>query len=358
MNNAQRLPPSLTPLDRALDLLLRELTPVAANERRPVDTSRREADDMPELSTWPPHDVAAVDGWALRAQDLVGASSYTPLPLTRQPAWVEAGDRIADHCDCVVDEDSVDLSTPVAQALAGAIPGQGVRRKGAEIADTNRIFDAWRPGNPGDGMQGPRLRLANVPGGALTTKLIARSLHRAGIEVVSVTAAARDAAAIANTLHVGGCDLLLVVGGSGVGRTDAAVTALADRGEVLAHGLALEPGRTAAVGRIDGIPVIVLPGSPDSALAVWWALVLPAFDRLTGGPKRQSIHLPLARKIASTAGIAELALLERREGAWIPLSVGDLAPESVARADAWLVVPATSEGYAAGTPVNAYMLRE
>ena len=363
MKNAQRLPPSLTSLDLALEMMLRELKPVAANGRPPLDTSPCEADDMPELRRWPPHDVAAVDGWALRAVGLVGASSYTPLPLTRQPPWVEAGERIPDGCDCVLDDDSVDRSMAIAQALAEAIPGQGIRRKGGEIADPNRIVDAWRPGDLRQvdlqqAMHRPRLRVVNVPGGAITTTLIARSLCSAGIEFVSVDAAARDAASIGRAIRADDCDLLLLVGGSGVGRTDAAVRALAGRGEVLAHGLALQPGRTAAIGRIDGIPVIALPGAPDSALAAWWALVLPVLDRLSGRPERRTIDLPLARKIASTVGIAELVLLEQGEGAWTPLSVGDLALEVVARADAWLVVPAASEGYAAGTPAGAYMLRE
>jgi molybdopterin biosynthesis enzyme len=42
----------------------------------------------------------------------------------------------------------------------------------------------------------------------------------------------------------------------------------------------------------------------------------------------------------------------------MPLAVGDLPLAAVARADAWLLVPDSSEGYAAGTPVDAYMLRE
>jgi molybdopterin biosynthesis enzyme len=42
----------------------------------------------------------------------------------------------------------------------------------------------------------------------------------------------------------------------------------------------------------------------------------------------------------------------------MPLAVGDLPLAAVARADAWLLVPGSSEGYAAGTPVDAYMLRE
>ena len=65
---------------------------------------------MPPLKPHPPHDIAATDGWALRANDLVGASSYSPLPLTTAPVWVEAGDAMPEGCDCVLDSDSVDQS--------------------------------------------------------------------------------------------------------------------------------------------------------------------------------------------------------------------------------------------------------
>jgi len=351
---AQRLPSSLTPLDVAREALLRELKAVAANELPPLDTLRCEADEMPELYSWPPHDSAAVDGWALRASDLVGASSYTPLSLPRQPTWVEAGDRIPDGCDCVLDEDTIDAAGPTAQAFAEGIPGQGVRRKGGAV-DVGRIADAWRIGDIA--ARRPRVRVVNIPGGNITAKLIAGRLREAGIEVVSVEAAARDAASIGRQLDAYHCNLLIVVGGSGVGRTDASVKALAGRGEVLAHGLALQPGRTAAVGRIGQTLVIVIPGAPDQALSAWWTLALPALDRLTGR-QRGTVTLPLARKIASSVGIAEVALLERAADSWIPLATGDLQLETVARADAWLLVPGSSEGYAAGAPANAYLLRK
>jgi molybdopterin biosynthesis enzyme len=196
----------------------------------------------------------------------------------------------------------------------------------------------------------------NVPGGNITAKLIANGLRIAGAEVARVEASARDAASIGEQLDGSACDLLIVVGGSGVGRTDASVIALAARGEVIAHGLALQPGRTAAVGRIGRTPVIVMPGAPDQALAVWWAIVLPVFDRLVNR-KRETPTLPLARKIASSVGLAEIVLLQRCDDAWMPLAIGDLPLETVARADAWLLVSGGSEGYAAGTPVKAYLLR-
>jgi molybdopterin biosynthesis enzyme len=357
MDTIQRLPASLTPLDVALDALLRDLEPVAARKGAQPNAPPC-AFEIPELKAWPLHDVAAADGWALRASDLVGASSFTPLPLLKQPAWVEAGDRIPDGCDCVLDEDSTDLTGPVAQALAEAIPGQGVRRKGGEIADTSRIADAWRSGGLLDDAHRPRLRVVNVRGGALTGKLITGSLREAGIETNFVQTATRDAGSVAELLDGSGCDLLLTVGGSGVGRTDATVIALAERGEVIAHGLALQPGRTAAVGRIGRTPVVALPGAPDQALAVWWALALPVLDRLSGRQTRPAVTLPLARKIASSVGIAEVVVLEQQGDRWMPMAVGDLPLAAVARADGWLLVPGSSEGYAAGTSVNVYMLRE
>src|SRR5258708_5913587 len=122
-------------------------------------------------------------------------------------------------------------------------------------------------------------------------------------------------------------------------------------------GIALQPGKTSAVGRIGKIPVIALPGTPDHARAAWWALALPVLDRLSAGLARRPVTLPLQRKIASHVGIAEIVLLERNEGAWMPLAVGDLPLETIARADAWLVVSGGLEGFAAGTPVDAYMLR-
>src|SRR5581483_7531895 len=100
MNNRQRLPPSLTPLDVARATLLRALTPAAAGKGAPP---RAEGGGL-KLQPWPPHDVAAVDGWALRAADLIGASSYTPVPLTKAPIWAEAGDGIPEGCDCVIED--------------------------------------------------------------------------------------------------------------------------------------------------------------------------------------------------------------------------------------------------------------
>jgi molybdopterin molybdotransferase len=370
MMATQRLPASLTPFEIALAELLRGLEPVAPIELPLSEALRCVAAEMAPAQAVPARDVAARDGWAMRANDLVGASSYSPLPLARSPIWVEAGEAVPDGCDCVLDSDLVDATGPLAQVLAEAIPGQGVRRRGHDIADGGAVAHPGRPISVRDlliaraagleklKLRRPRLRLVNIPGGGeLTAHLIAETARAAGAEVAAIEAGACDAASVAGAFD-DASDLLVTIGGSGVGRTDAAVMTLAARGEVIAHGIALEPGRTAAVGRIGATPVVALPGAPDQAFAAWWALAQPVLDRLSGQNRRETLSLPLARKIASSVGIAEVALLERAEGAWMPLAVGDLSLDAIARADAWLLVSGSSEGFAAGMPVDAYMLGE
>jgi molybdopterin molybdotransferase len=368
----QRLPASLTPLDVALAALLRGVAPVAAVELALADALGCIAAEMPPLKAHPPRDVAAADGWALRAGDLVGASSYSPLPLAKSPVWVEAGDAMPEACDCVVDSDSVDQAGPLFQVLAEAVPGQGVRRVGGDIAAGTVVVEAGRRVLPRDlliaraaamttlKVRRPRLRVVNIPsaGEAVTAQLVAESAHKAGAEVVRVEAAGRDADSIAKALDPDGCDLILTVGGSGVGRTDATVTALAQHCELIAHGIALQPGRSSAIARIGKTPVIALPGAPDQAFAAWWTLALPVLDRLSGRRPRKTLNLPLARKIASSVGIAEIVLLQRKQDVWIVLATGDLSLDAIARAEAWLAVSGGSEGFAAGAAVDGYMLRD
>ncbi len=370
MTRTRRLPISLSHRDVTLATLLTDLEPVAPVELALAQALGCVAAETQLPQAFPPYDIATADGWALRSHELVGASSYSPLALPASPVWVEAGDRMPEGCDCVVDADLVDATAPLVQVMAEAIPGQGVRRAGDDLGKDSSPVAAGLPVRPLDllvaraaglgtlKVRRPRLRVINVPGGSITMALIAESARRLGAGVSCAQATSRDAGSVAAMLRAEGFDLLVTVGGSGLGRSDATIAALAACGEVVAHGIALQPGRTAAVGRVADVPLVALPGAPDQGLAAWWALALPLLDRLSGRKPRQEISLPLARKIASPAGIAEIVLVERVEGAWMPLAAGELPLAALARADAWLLVPAGSEGFAAGAPVGAYMIRE
>jgi molybdopterin biosynthesis enzyme len=369
MITTQRLAAALTPLDTALAWLLEGIEPVAMIELPLAEALGCVAAEFRALKAPPAFDIAAADGWAFCARDLLGASPYSPLPLAGSPVWIEAGDRMPEGCDCIIDAASVEQTAALFQVCVEAIPGQGVRRAGA----ANYFIAAGRLIRPLDlltaraagleriAVRRPRMRVINIPlaaGNAVTAQFVAESARTAGADVVSAEAGGRAAPSIARAFDIEPPDLIATIGGTGVGRTDATIEALVSRGALLAHGIALQPGRTAAIGRLATCPVVALPGAPDQAVAGWWALVLPVLDRLSGREPRRTTALPLARKIASAVGMAEIVLLKNADDTWMPLAIGDLSLEAIARADAWLAVPGGSEGVAAGTPVDAYMLRD
>ena len=127
---------------------------------------------------------------------------------------------------------------------------------------------------------------------------------------------------------------------------------LARAGHVVSHGIGLAPGQTAAFGMANGRPVLLMPGRIDAVLACWLAIGRPLLDRLSGASADDNaITATLARKVTSTVGIAEIIPL-RRIGAQVePLASGYLSLQSLAGADGWMLVPAESEGYPAGTAV-------
>lgn len=370
----QRLPAALTPLDAALRLLLDGMEPV-----EPIDASLADSVDCiaaevaPLRTAHPVFSIAVADGWALRSRDIAGASSYSPLPLLASPVWVESGDRLPEYCDCVLDDDMVEQTGPMFQVLAEAVPGHGIRRAGDDVAAGRLIIAPGRSVNARDRLalraigldripvRSPRVCIIDVistDGSTASSQFIVEFAKAAGARAIGVQTKGRDTASISAAVGGGSYDLLITVGGTGLGRTDATVQTLAAHGVVLAHGLALQPGRTAAVAKIGTTPVIATPGFPDQALAVCLMLVQPALDLLTARSPRREIIRPLARKVSSSIGVAEIVLLEALDDKWMPIAAGQLSLDAIVRSHAWLVVPRNSEGYAAGTVVGAFPLRD
>ncbi len=374
MINVSRSAAVLTSLDAALARLIGGCRPVA-----PIDCSIAAAIGcvaaaMPVLTrALPVRNIATTDGWALKSVDLAGASSYSPVLLMAEPTWVEVGDALPDGCDCVLDEGSIEAVGSMFQAVSESIPGAGVRRAGEDlpagvaiVAPGQRVrivdgLNARKAGLRSLAVHRPRVHVVNVPaadGQAVTEHLIVETLRVAGAQVARTEAAGRDAVSIAKAMKSVSCDLLLTIGGTGLGRRDATVDALAQSGAAPSHGIALQPGRTTAVGMIDTLPVIALPGASDHALAAWWALAQPVLDVLSGRAQRPRIVRPLARKIASGVGMSDIVLLKETQAGWLPLAIGDLPLGALTKADAWLAVPAGSEGYATASMVGAYSLHE
>jgi molybdopterin molybdotransferase len=131
-------------------------------------------------------------------------------------------------------------------------------------------------------------------------------------ELGALSAAARDALALA--------DALLISGGSSVGARD--YTELVLRGlpdaELLVQGVAVRPGKPTLLARAGRKPVWGLPGQVTSAMVVFELLVRPCLERLGGarphGAARWPVRATLARNVPSVHGRTDLVRvrLERR----------------------------------------------
>jgi molybdopterin biosynthesis enzyme len=320
-------------------------------------------------SALPEKSVAITDGWAVVASDCVGASSYSPVLLSKPPAWIENGQPLPEGSDSIIDRDCLEGSSALPQIVCEARPGQGVRRTGDDLdSGLSILHSGQRIGELGVLVAGklglqtlsvrqPRLQLIDVPASdddTSTTAYVERLAATAGALVTRTRATGRSAGSISKILHSADVNLIVTVGGTGEGRSDTVADALKSAGALLTHGIALAPGRTAALGKIVDVPVICLPGALEDALAVWWMIGLPVLDKLTDR-KRPTEALPLVRKIASAPGIADIVLLARDNENWLPLSVGTLPLKSLLRADAWTYIAANSEGFASGAMCPAYL---
>jgi molybdopterin molybdotransferase len=133
------------------------------------------------------------------------------------------------------------------------------------------------------------------------------------------------------------------------------VQTLAREGQIAVHGIALTPGETAAFGFVGLRPVLMLPGRLDAALAVWLLVGRRILERLAATTYKESEPaetLALARKVTSTVGFAEVVPVRRNAGTAEPLATKYLPISSLARSDGWILVPADSEGYSAGSAVQ------
>ena len=108
-----------------------------------------------------------------------------------------------------------------------------------------------------------------------------------------------------------------------------------------------------SVGNGDGRPVLLLPGHIEAALAAWLTIGRRLLARLSFRLiEEQPFLLELARPVTSKRGLAEIVPVRRRAAQVEPLTNEGWTPQTMARADGWILVPAESEGLTAGTKVQ------
>jgi molybdopterin biosynthesis enzyme len=314
-------------------------------------------------SEQPPRPIALRDGFPVDAAAFADAGPYAPAPLPLTACRIDAGEPLPSDTDAVLPLDAVTLRGHRAEAVAAVTAGEGVLPAGGDATPRTPLRRAGQSARAIDiavmaaaeikdvTIRAPRIHIvhggeARSPaiGVALTTLM--RVAGEAGGVVTGRSITLEPALGDEETSAV------IAVGGTGSGRRDAAVHTLARLGQVEAYGIAVSPGETAAVGFAGARPVLLVPGRLDAALAIWLLIGRHLVAKLAGGRIADlPVTLPLKRKVTSTIGLTELVPVSCAGGVAEPLASGYLSLESLARSDGWIVVPAESEGFAAGTPV-------
>jgi molybdopterin molybdotransferase len=330
-------------------------------------------------SARPPCDRAALDGFAVRAQESVGASAYNPLSL--RAVTVAAGEALPVEADAVVPfEHAQSDETDRVVVVEAVAPGANVERQGAVAAEGAKLVPSGTPVTARHiGMlataaiskvpvvRQPRVRIllawpmrtqghSNSDG-----PMIRAAAERDGGVIVDLVAAERNQSALAAALAMTDADIALVVGGTGRGPDDYAAAALAEAGQLVVHGVALRPGETAGLGRTGrGVPVVLLPGAPIACLWSYEMLAGRAIRRLGGRPSALPFHpraMTITRKIVSAIGMTEIWPV--RYGGAVdtvePMpSFAEIGLMAAAGGDGFIIIPEPSEGYPQGAVVTVY----
>lgn len=337
------------------------------------------AEDVRAAAPIPPDDCAALDGFAVRADASLGASSYNPVELALLAAT--AGAALPPGADAVIPLDAAEATgLGHIQVVEPVAPGDNVERRGAvaaasallvatgarlafrhigmlAAAEVEAVQVVRRPrvqillAGP---MAAPRAPDSNGP-------MLRAAVARDGGVIAEVTRVPRARSSLITALTAPDGDFVLVIGGTGPGPDDHAAAALDELGELVFHGVTMRPGETAGLGRTgSGVPVMLLPGMPAAALWSYELFAGRAIRRLGGrdpGLPYRSREMTVARKIVSAIGTTEICPVLLGPGDTIePLpAFAEIGLRAAIAGAGFVVVPAAREGYPPAAVVTAYL---
>jgi molybdopterin molybdotransferase len=156
---------------------------------------------------------------------------------------------------------------------------------------------------------------------------------------------------------VAACDAVLISGGSSKDDRDMVAAIIAEKGEVLIHGVAISPGKPTIIGRCGKIPVIGLPGHPASAFIVLIAIVRHLILGMTGekGSRLRTLQATLSQNIPSQKGREDFIRVAVADGIATPLFGKSGLLNTLVRSTGVVRIPAASEGLETGTPVEVIL---
>jgi molybdopterin molybdotransferase len=390
-------------VEEALSRLLTPLEKLPLEQISIADAIGRVlAEDLGARRTQPPFAVSAMDGYALRAEDVAAV----PVEL-RIVAEVPAGAGFGGHVgpgeaariftgapmpagtDTIVIQEDTEREGDRVRVLEGAARGRYVRREGLDFGEGDVLLRAGRRLTARDiglaaAMNRPWLFVHRRPRvGVLSTGdeivmpgdpigphqiVSSNSLSLAAFVAacggipVSVGNAPDDPAALRQVAAATrGVDLLVTTGGASVGEHDLVRDVLgADGLELDFWQIAMRPGKPLMVGRYRGTPMVGLPGNPVSTVVCALLFLRPALDRLSGAvsaeeaaptarlgtalPKNDRRQDYLRSRLARAAdGTLEVFPFEVQDSSMMRL---------LSEADCLVVRPPQAPAIAAGTTVS------
>jgi putative molybdopterin biosynthesis protein len=154
--------------------------------------------------------------------------------------------------------------------------------------------------------------------------------------------------------------MLVLSGGTSKGAGDVSHRIIERLGKpgIIAHGVALKPGKPLCLAVCDGKPIVILPGFPTSAMFTFHDMIVPALRRMAGLPPRTDARVTakVPVRIASELGRTEFVMVSLVEGAdgliAYPSGKGSGAITSFAQADGFLRIDALADQMPAGSQVE------
>ena len=364
----------------------------------------------------PGFDRANVDGFAVIAKDTFGAMEETPrttrlnaevlAPGVVPAARVEPGlatpiatggmlPRGADAVLMVEYSDTLDTEEgPRLEIKRPVTPGENVSYAGTDIARGETVLRAGQRltsreigvlaaiGRPGVSVyRRPRVAIFSTgneivaPGDALpvgsvydsNAPIIAAAVVELGGTPVQLGVIPDDEAALAAALQAGlECDVVVFSGGTSKGAGDLSyrmLHRLRDPG-VVAHGVALKPGKPICLAVTQGKPVVVLPGFPTSAIFTFHEFLAPVIRAFAGLPaeREQRVAATLPMRVNSERGRTEYLLVGLVQGPQglmaYPMGKGSGSVTTFSHADGFITIDQHTEIVDAGSVVSVRLLGE
>jgi molybdopterin molybdotransferase len=400
----------LTP-GEALEAILAAVRPLEVERADVSELSGRVlAEAIAATEDAPPFDASAMDGWAVRAADLAGASDGAPVALAARGEsraggrWPEplgagtamrifTGAPVPEGADAVVMQEVVERDGEGARFRAAPQGGANVRRRGEDHRAGEPLLPAGATLGAGEialvASQGlasvavrraPRVAVLTTgdelrdpgeparPGSIVDSNgpMVAAAVREAGASPRVLPRAADELAILTALVREGlRADVLVLCGGVSVGDHDLVHRALEEaRVEAKFWKVAIKPGKPLTFGIAPGgTPVFGLPGNPVSAWVTFEVFVRPALRKMMGcsRPFRRAIDVALGGSYRHGRGRTELARARlssdgSRAVAHLHPRQGSASIASIAGADALVVLPADREAFSAGDVVRALVL--